>query len=235
LCKSFTTQKTLLIALRKDFSVTRKAAQRSGYLKWLNQMTLKIRKEIQIILITMAFSPLGITAEANALAAIKPGSEIIFETRNGPAVRVISSLTEYSYKFKNRSDQEIEVIYGIIDINSSQNQYLSKSERQKIENFDIAKIGESIRFSFNGNSGSGNWTRAVNVDVNSEEQLTFNDKLYVTKIIEGRISASNTYDLRFKCWYSIELKLCIKSETDIYSQRNPVTNGKNSSALISIK
>lgn len=202
---------------------------------WIYKMIANIRKKIQILLIMVALPLLGITAEVNASVEIKPGSELIFETRNGQTVRVIASLTDYSYKFKNRSDQEIEVIYGIIDINSGQNQYLSTSERQNIEKFNISKIGDSLRFYYNGNSGSGNWVRVVNVEVKSDEELNFNKKLYVTKVLEGRVSATNTYDLKFKCWYSIELKLCLKSETDIYSQRNPSANGKNLMTLVEIK
>ena len=198
-------------------------------------MIANIRKKIQILLIMVALPLLGITAEVNASVEIKPGSELIFETKNGQAPRVIASLTDYSYKFKNRFDQEIEVIFGIIDINLGQNQYLSNSERQNIEKFNISKIGDSLRFYYNGNSGSGNWTRVVNVEVKSDEELNFNKKIYLTKVLEGRVSATNTFDLKFKCWYSIELKLCLKSETDTYSQRNPSVNGKNLMTLIEIK
>jgi len=202
---------------------------------WIYKMIANIRKKIQILLIMVALPLLGITAEVNASVEIKPGSELIFETKNGQAPRVIASLTDYSYKFKNRFDQEIEVIFGIIDINLGQNQYLSNSERQNIEKFNISKIGDSLRFYYNGNSGSGNWTRVVNVEVKSDEELNFNKKIYLTKVLEGRVSATNTFDLKFKCWYSIELKLCLKSETDTYSQRNPSVNGKNLMTLIEIK
>ena len=186
-------------------------------------------------LILISLSIFTTSARADSKIEVKPGSELIFETTNGQTARIISSLNNYSYKFKNRSEQEIETIYGIIDINSGQNQYLSQSERQNIEKFNTSKIGDSLRFYYNGNSGSGNWTRTVNVQVKSEESLNYKEKLYLTKILEGRVSASNTYDLKFKCWYSIELNLCLKSETETYSQRNPSVNGKNLINLIEIK
>ena len=191
--------------------------------------------DILFKLILIILSICATSAKADSKLEIKPGSELIFETTNGQTVRIVSSFNEYSYKFKNRTEQEIETIYGTIDINSGQNQFLSKSERQNIEKFNISKIGDSLRFYINGNSGSGNWTRTVNIQVKSEETLNYKEKLYPTKILEGRVSASNTYDLTFKCWYNIELKLCLKLETDTYSQRNPSANGKNLITLIEIK
>ena len=176
----------------------------------------------------------GVSSFAQSIASIKPNSEFVFQGRTGQVKRIATEISDYSYKFKNRADKEVETIYGIIDINFGENQSLPTSERKKVEESNPLKVGNVLRFYYNGDSGSGVWTRAVNLEVKSEGALAFNGHTYEIKYLEGNVAATKTYDFGFKCWYAPALKSCIKAETDTYSQRNPTSNGKNYIELIEI-
>jgi len=166
--------------------------------------------------------------------SLKPNVEFVFQGRSGQVKRIATEITDYSYKYKNRAGKEVETIYGIIDINLGENQSLPSAERKKIEDSNPLKIGDILRFYYNGDSGSGAWTRAVNLEVKSDGTLPFDGRAYEIKYLEGNVSATKTYDFGFKCWYAPVLKSCIKAETDTFSQRNPSSNGKNYIELIEI-
>ena len=180
---------------------------------------------IKFILIISLCSGLNSGAVESIPSNVKSDSTLILETKNGIINRSITNTTTYSYEYKNKSNQKIELIYGSIPINHSSQQYLSNQERLKIQDFNILKVGNSLMFSYTGNSGAGSWTRNAKINVISVEDIYFKGMVFPTVLIAGNSSAPGFYDFKFKCWYSTQLKSCLKSENETYITRNPSANG----------
>jgi hypothetical protein len=176
----------------------------------------------------------GTCFASESIEKISVGNLLVFKTKSGQQERTIIEMSQSSYKFRNKSGNQIESLLGVVNINWDASQGIDEAQRQKVNPKDFA-IGKKIIFNHYGNSGSGNWIRTVSIDVTSQETFSFNGKPVQTLLLNGGVNAPRTYDLKFQCWYSVELGLCLKMVTKTQSLRNPELNGEDNIELIEIK
>ena len=187
-----------------------------------------------LIALVFTFCCIPACAAAQTTEKPQPGDRLLIDSARGKIAREVTDISAVSFKYRNANGQIIESIYGIVEINVTAGHMLSDAQRSRI--IDLSReTPQSVKFQFTGNSGQGDWTRSVSIDVADGGILNYKDTAHPILKLSGTVQAPGFYNQDFECNYAKALGVCLSSYTRTYSRRNPSSNGETRAVLFDIQ